>query len=130
MVDDNDSLEWRIFVALIEFMGDAADIFGRYPEIDYYVSGGTMSVDPAYRSLGIGFKMFHRLIELIRKQNLPMLKVFCTSLFTAKICEKLQMEKITEIPFSDIQLNNLPRFNVPEPHTHGFNYMLDLRTLN
>lgn len=128
--DDNTSKKWRMFLALIQFMDDAADIFGRYPEIDYCVSGGTLSVDPDYRSCGIGTKLFGRLVEMCSGRNLPMLEVYCTSLFTAKICEKFAMNKITEIAYRDIKLHNFPTLNIPEPHTHARNYILDLRTIN
>lgn len=115
--------------AMLKFMDKSANIFERYPDIDQYVDGAILSVNSAYRSCGIGSKLFNRLIELCRERDLFILKVFASSIFTAKICEKMGMTNIFEIAYSDAKLDNMPAFNIAEPHTHAFDYCLDLRNL-
>lgn len=117
----------RMIPAILDFLEQSADIFGRYPDIDLYADGAIISVDADYRSYGIGSKLFRRLIELCRERNLPVLKVCATSNFTAKICEKFGMTNIFEIAYRDVKLDDLPSYNIAEPHTHARNYCLDLR---
>lgn len=116
----------KIIEGILKFMEDSADIFGRYPDIDRYVEGCILSVHSGYRSYGIGSKLFRALFDLCREHN-AVLKVFCSSIFTAKICEKFGMELIFAIPYADVRLGNLPRLNVPEPHTIGRDFCIDLR---
>lgn len=124
------SPEIRTVNGVLNFMEQEADIFGRYPEIDHYIDGAILSVDGNYRSYGIGSKLFTALIELCRERNVPVLKVFCSSTFTARICEKFGLVNIFEIAYSDIKLDGLPSLNVPEPHTTARDYCIDLRARN
>lgn len=117
----------RLIYGILNFMEQKADIFSRYSDIQRYVDGATLSVDPNYRSHGIATQMFQRLIELCKEKELPVLKVFCSSLYTAKLCERLGMTKVYETPFADVKLDGLPPFDVWEPHTFARNYSIDLR---
>lgn len=105
----------------------SANIFGHNLDVNTYVDGTILSVDSNYRSYGIGSKLFTALIALCKERNVPILKVFCSSSFTARICEKFGLKNTFEIPYRDIKLNNLPSADVPEPHSIARVYCLDFR---
>lgn len=109
-------------------MDESANIFGYNPDVETYVDGAILSVDSNYRSFGIGSKLFEALIALCRDRNVPILKVFCSSTFTARICEKFGLTKTFDIPYRDIKLDNLPTADIPEPHSIARVYCLDFRT--
>lgn len=109
-------------------MDEITNLHEKYPEIDCYVDGAILSVNDAFRGQGIGLKLCSALVELCKKNNVPFIKVFCSSKFTAKICEKVGFKKTYEIPFRDIQLNDgLVAPDVPEPHSIARAYVGDLR---
>lgn len=119
--------EFRIINGIVGYMDQAANIFGDHPDIDSYVDGVILSVDKNYRSHGIGSKLFTALIALCRERNVPILKTFCSSFYTSKICEKFGMKKVFDIPYRDIQLDNLPSIDIAEPHSIARVYTLDFR---
>lgn len=108
-------------------MKASVNIFRYYPDVETYVDGAVLSVDRKYRSHGIGSKLFTALIALCKERNVPILKVVCSSSFTARICERLGLKKIFEIPYREMKLDDLPTLDIPEPHSIASVYCLDFR---
>lgn len=112
---------------ILKFMEEAVNVFHHHPEIECYVDGTILSVDSGYRGCGIGVNLFNGLIDLCRKKDIPIIEVFCSSTFTGKICAKLDFTLAYQIPYRDIQLDDLPSIDVPEPHSVAHSYIYDLR---
>lgn len=117
----------RIVDGILKFMDNSVDLFGSYPEINCYVDAAILSVDTAYRGRGVGFKLFNGLIQLCKEKDIPFLKVFCSSSFTSRICEKLGLELVYQINYRDIPLENLTAPDIKEPHSIARVFTSDLR---
>lgn len=119
----------RTVNGILKHMNDASDIFKNNPDINCFIDGAILSVDNKYYSHGIGTKLFSGLFEKCKELNVPILKVMCSNLYTAKICAKFGLRIIYEIPYRDIQLENLPSVDVPEPHSIARVYCYDFRSI-
>lgn len=104
------------------FIDDSYKVFEKHPEIDEFLDMILGYVEPNFRCSGIGFKLIEENINLIRKQNISVIKNTCTSLFSANIMESMKFEKVFEIPFKNYVSKNYELFgneildNIKEPH--------------
>lgn len=117
----------RIMDGILEHMDQSADIFSNHSDIDCYVDATILSVNSEYRGHGIGSKLFNGLIDLCKTRNIPYMKVFCSSTFTSRICEKLGMKLVHQIHYRDIPMGDMTAPDVPEPHSIGRVFTCDLR---
>lgn len=76
------------------------NIFELYPDIDKFVDGKILSVDPKYRGLGIAGQLTDKTIEYMKQNQIKIFHVLCTSHFSARVCEKLDFKEVFQLPFT------------------------------
>ncbi|CAG9766751.1 unnamed protein product [Ceutorhynchus assimilis] len=70
-----------------------------------------------HRKKGLAFRLMQESKTLGADSGFPVLRCDATSVHTAKICERLGMQKVAEIPYCSYLDHNLePVFNPPWPH--------------
>lgn len=93
------------------------DIFSLYPEIDSFVDGKILSVDPKYRGLGIAGQLTDKTIEFMKEHKIDIFHILCTSHFSARVCEKMDFHEVFQLPFSEyVDAEGKQILNPEKPH--------------
>lgn len=104
-------------MGLMDLIDSKFDIFALYPDIERFVDGKILSVDPKYRGCGIAGVLTDKTIEFMREQHIEIFHVLCTSHFSARVCEKLDFTEVFQLPFTDYVDENGKQVITPEkPH--------------
>ncbi|XP_022918369.2 arylalkylamine N-acetyltransferase 1-like [Onthophagus taurus] len=117
---DDVNFEDPVFSQIVGIMekGDTeCKIFEKYPNIDQYLQHDIVSVDPNIRGQGIATKLLDMSRDVAIKRGIKLLRVDCTSLFSAKAAERLGFERIYTLKYSDYKINGKQVFKPEEPHT-------------
>lgn len=77
-----------------------AKVFERY-KVDKLLQSTMICVNRDFRGKGVGLKLYSENMELGRKLGYKVYICDCTSVFSAKLCEKLGMELIDSWDFSE-----------------------------
>lgn len=77
------------------------DLFALYPDIDCFVDGKILSVDPNYRGLGIAGHLTDKTIAYLKENRIEIFHILCTSHFSARVCEKQGFAEVFQLPFTD-----------------------------
>ncbi|XP_036142829.1 dopamine N-acetyltransferase isoform X2 [Monomorium pharaonis] len=82
-----------------------------------------VSVDINWRGKGIAKTLIEKAGEIAKQQGFHYLRADCTSLFSAKICERLGFEQIYKINYSDyVDEDGKPIFSPASPHLAAATY--------
>lgn len=113
-----ESKKWSEILQLLAYLEQHANIYERY-NIDKALHIHVMGVDRQLRGKSIGIKLMNKCMEIGKKLNYPVVSVDCTSIYSIKIAEKLQMECIGKLAYTDYKdVNGIQLFRPPLPHTH------------
>lgn len=85
------------FLALL---GVRAEVFRKF-NVDTSMHSMMLCVDKKYRGQGVGLKLYDENMKLARALGYPLYVCDCTSLFSAKLCEKLGMTKVLEMNYNE-----------------------------
>ncbi|XP_069676773.1 arylalkylamine N-acetyltransferase-like 2 [Periplaneta americana] len=105
-------------MAFLSRMDRDANIWGRF-DVQRAMGIFVMAVDSRATGRGIGRALMERSRDVARAQGFPMLRVDCTSDFTARICGRLGMDCVHVQPYqlyTDDDGHTV--FRPPDPHTH------------
>lgn len=111
------SPQFQKLCAILDYTETIVNIFDLYPKINAYIDGHILSVDSGYRGKGLAKKLTEGLFDLAKAKKVNLIYVFCSSLFTYKICSKFGFKKIAEKPYRDMDIGSIPPISMPEPHT-------------
>lgn len=117
------------FDKIVGFLGmleAKADVFGRY-NVEKIAQGHMLCVHKDFRGKGIAKQLYVENIELARKLGYPIYVCDCTSLFSAKLCEKLGMELTATMQFDEFaDENGNAYYKPPPPHDYARSFALRL----
>lgn len=85
----------------MDLLDSKFDIFALYPDIDSFVDGKILSVDPKYRGHGIAGELTNKTIEYLKENHIEIFHILCTSHFSARVCEKMGFNEVFHLPFTD-----------------------------
>lgn len=119
--------KFRIILKLFEHIDTQFNVFDLYPNIDKYVEGKILAVDKKYRGYGIAGMLTNRTIEYLRSNNIPLFVVMCSSHYSARVCEKLNFQKVYTLNFVDYVVNGENPIVPAEPHKSVQIYVLDVK---
>ncbi|KAL5291799.1 hypothetical protein ACFFRR_010905 [Megaselia abdita] len=85
------------FLALL---GVRAEVFKKF-NVDNSLHSMLLCVDKSYRGQGVGLKLYAENMKLGKQLGYPLYVCDCTSLFSAKLCEKLEMTKVFEMNYNE-----------------------------
>lgn len=101
----------------MDFVDSKFDIFSFYPNIESFVDGKILSVDPRYRGHGIAGVLTDKTIEYMKQHQIEIFHIQCSSHFSARVCEKLDFNEVFQLPFSDFVDDDGKQILCPEkPH--------------
>lgn len=113
-------------VAFLGMLEAKANIFQRF-NVERIAQGHMLSVHENFRGKGIAKQLYVENIELARKLGYPIYVCDCTSLFSAKLCEKLGMELTATMQFDEFaDANGNAYYQPPPPHDYARSYALRL----
>lgn len=101
------------FLALL---GVRANVFEKF-NVDKSMHSMMLCVDKSYRGQGIGLKLYEENMKLAKSLGYTLYVCDCTSLFSAKLCEKLGMTKVLEMNYNEYcDANGNAIFHKVPPH--------------
>lgn len=116
--ESNNNRKWSQILLLLGHLAQCSNIFQRY-NVDRSLHIHVMSVDTAYRGKSIGTYLMQMCFDVGKSLGYPIVSADCTNVFSIKIAEKLGMDCVNEMAFSDYKdIHGKQLFNPPLPHTH------------
>lgn len=88
-------------MGLMDLIDSRFDTFEKYPEIEAFVDGKILAVDPDCRGLGIAGQLTQKTIEYMKENKLEVFQMLCSSHFSARVCEKLGFSEVFYLPFTE-----------------------------
>lgn len=114
----NNNKKWSEILLLLAYLEENANIYKRY-NVEKSLHIHVLGVDSQYRGRSIGVNLMQECFANGKSLGYPMVKADCTSVFSIQIAEKLQMECIYQLAYSDYKDNHGKQlFKPPSPHTH------------
>lgn len=108
------SKKWSDILQLLAYLEESANIYERY-NVTKALHVHVMGVDRQMRGKSIGIRLMEKCFEVAKSLGYPLITVDCTSVYSIKIAEKLNMECIVQLAYSDYKNG---QFRPPMPHTH------------
>ncbi|XP_026479722.1 dopamine N-acetyltransferase-like [Ctenocephalides felis] len=103
-------------LALLHHVSQEANVFGQFPDVQRVLNISILSVDSNWRGRGIARALTDATAEYAKDHAVQMLRVDCTSHFTALISERLGFHSIYSLPYAQYIKDGKPVFNPPPPH--------------
>lgn len=112
------SKKWSEILMLLAHLEKRANVCERY-NVNRALHIHVMGVDKCFRGNSIGINLMKKCMELGKEYGYPITSVDCTSVYSIKIAEKLNMDCIGELAYGDYtdQIGK-QIFSPPAPHTH------------
>lgn len=113
-----ESSKWSEILLLLAHLERNANIYERY-KIDKALHIHVLGVDSHYRGKSIGVNLMQKCFDAGKSLGYKLVTVDCTSVFSIRIAEKLQMENIYTLAFNDYKdKNGRQVFCPPLQHSH------------
>lgn len=110
--------KWSEILRLLAHLEERANIYERY-NVTKALHIHVLGVDGQTRGKSIGIKLMKKCFEVGKSLGYPLVSVDCTSVYSIKIAEKLEMECIGKLAYSDYKdCNGLQLFQPPLPHVN------------
>lgn len=114
----NNNRKWSEILLLVGHISQCAKICQRY-NVNKSLQIHAISVDAAYRGKSIGTNLMKMCFNVGKSLEFPIVSIDCTSVFSIKMAEKLDMDCVNVQAFKDFKDNNGRQiFNPPLPNTH------------
>lgn len=116
---ESENKKWSEILLLLAHLEENANIYERY-NINKALHVHVLGVESAYRGRSIGVNLMKNCFDVGKSLGYPLVTVDCTSIFSQRIAEKLQMENIYTLAFNDYKDKKTGKqvFNPPQQHTH------------
>ncbi|XP_063217850.1 arylalkylamine N-acetyltransferase 1-like, partial [Bacillus rossius redtenbacheri] len=116
--------KFRKILGLLASVEQGADIFTRFPDVRKVLEVRIMSVDASWRGRGIAKALLDRSRELAKEKGFDMLRVDCTSHFSARAVERLGMTCVHTLPYArHLGEDGEPVFRPAPPHAEVKTYV-------
>ncbi|XP_055532650.1 uncharacterized protein LOC129722869 [Wyeomyia smithii] len=108
-----DTKKWSDILKLLALLERTADVCGRYKlSKAYHVH--ILAVDPAYRGHALGLRLMQFQMELAKNFGFEAISADFTSVYSAKIADKLEMENISQLSLADYRDENEEKLFDPQ----------------
>lgn len=116
--------KWGCILGILARCEDEANAFQRY-DVDRIIHLHAIGVDAAQRGLRIGERLMRALIDRSRQLDYPLLTVDCTSVYSARLMQRLHFELLNTIPYVDyVDAAGAQLIRPPAPHERVETYAL------
>uniref|UniRef100_A0A1L8DBV7 aralkylamine N-acetyltransferase n=1 Tax=Nyssomyia neivai TaxID=330878 RepID=A0A1L8DBV7_9DIPT len=92
--------KWRTILTFLNYMEELTSICSRL-NVTKGIQFSVLGVDPEQRGKSIGLKMMQKAAENALENKFMAIGSVCTSIFSARIAEKLGMECVASVPYSE-----------------------------
>lgn len=117
-----DDKKWQEILYLLARLERNANLYRRYG-VDKALHVHAMGVDRRVRGKSIGIKLMRKCMENGKANGYPLISLDCTSVFSIRIAEKLQLDCVGKLAYADYtDANGKQLFRPPLPHTHVQTY--------
>ncbi|XP_055381942.1 arylalkylamine N-acetyltransferase 1-like [Condylostylus longicornis] len=117
---------WKKLCMLFDNVDKNYNIFKIYPNINIYLAGKAIAVNPKYRGLGIAGELINKTVEFMKQNNINLMIRTCTSAFSARVMEKSNMKEVYKINYKDFIVNGEQLLKPESPHTACKVFILDI----
>lgn len=100
---------------LLDFVDKEANVFGQFPDVEKILSLKILSVDGSWRGQGIAKALIDKSRDLCREQGYNLMRVDCTSHYSARAVARLGFECVYTLQYADYHDENGCPVFVPEP---------------
>ncbi|XP_067011556.2 arylalkylamine N-acetyltransferase 1 isoform X2 [Anabrus simplex] len=119
--------KFRKILKLLATVEKRADLFNRFPDVDKLMEVRVLSVDGAHRGRGIATALLNKTRDVAKKEGFPMVRVDCSSHFTALAVLRLGFECVLRMPYKEYQGEDGKPVMVPAmPHEAVTTYIYRL----
>ncbi|KDR23746.1 dopamine N-acetyltransferase-like isoform X2 [Zootermopsis nevadensis] len=118
---------FRKILQLLVAVDRGSDVFSKFPDVDKLFEVRIVSVDSALRGQGIAKALIEKSRELAKDQKFPLIRVDCTSHFSARAVARLGFECVFTLRYEDHCHNGEPVFRPEIPHNQVATYVLRLQ---
>lgn len=84
---------WTKIQTFIEYVDRQFDIWDAYPDTCSCFEANVLSVDSTARGMGIATALTQHCLDFARANGYELIKMFCTSKYSAMLCERLGFDK-------------------------------------
>ncbi|XP_018788904.1 PREDICTED: dopamine N-acetyltransferase-like [Bactrocera latifrons] len=120
------STNWGTLIRILAHAELDSNVFERY-NVERALHIHVAGVDRSFRGRGIGTKLIEKLKDLGRELNYPLITADCTSFYATKLCERVGMECVNVIKYTDyLDENGKVVFKPPVPHEYLKTYAMRL----
>lgn len=110
--------KWTEILRLLGHLEQNSNVYERY-NVDKALHIHVMGVDPQMRGKAIGKKLMKKCMEIGKNLQFPMVTLDCTSIYSIKIAEYLEMDCVGVLAYTDYKdIDGRQIFCPPLPHTH------------
>lgn len=108
--------KFKKIMQLMDYIDSKFNLFELYPDIDAFVDGKILAVDPKYRGQNIAGRLTELSLDFIKENNLNLFHVLCTSHYSARVCEKMGFKEVFRVPYDEYKINDVQVFCPEKPH--------------
>lgn len=110
--------KWAKILLFLATLERDSNIYQKY-NVDKAMHGHVLAVDKNFRGNGIGLNLFKKSMERAKELGFPLYSTDCTSVYSAQLCERLNMDCVNVCAFADYRMpdkNKEQVFYPPEEH--------------
>lgn len=111
-------VQFNKILNLFSYIDTKYNVFDVHPQFDIVLDAKIMSVNSAYRGVGICKELTRRSVEWMQDHDVHLFHVMCTSHFSAKVCEAMGFKMVYSLAFKDYRVNGVNPIIPAAPHKH------------
>lgn len=103
-------------LALFRYIDTQFNVFDKHPQFEKALDAKIMSVNDAYRGVGICKNLTERAVEWMRANDVHLFHVLCSSYYSAKVCEAAGLKSVYKLAYRDYKVDGLNTILPAAPH--------------
>ncbi|XP_060873743.1 arylalkylamine N-acetyltransferase 1-like isoform X2 [Metopolophium dirhodum] len=125
--DQEGSVKFKEFMTLFKKIEQESDIFERYPDVNRVMDIKVVAVNEAFRGQGVCKALFYKSKQLALENKCSMVRVDCSSHFSAGAAERLGFQCIYSLHYEEYRnKKGEVIFNTLPPHKQFKVYVLPI----
>ncbi|KAG5676125.1 hypothetical protein PVAND_005978 [Polypedilum vanderplanki] len=108
--------KFKIIMQLMDYIDSKFSIFDLYPDIEAFIDGKILAVDPRYRGYGIAGQLTDKTIEFMQQNNYKVFHVLCSSHFSARVLEKMDFTEVFRLNYEEYIVDGKKVLCPEKPH--------------
>ncbi|XP_065201618.1 arylalkylamine N-acetyltransferase 1-like isoform X1 [Planococcus citri] len=117
-IEDCANPKFKKILQLLSTVTKLSDVFGHFPTAEKILDLRILSVDESCRGQGIAKALIDKTIEIAKEHNFPLIKVDCSSHYSAKAVSRLGFQSIFTLKYDDyVNSEGEKIFITKPPHT-------------